>query len=134
MKLLKFTLNWKSSKDIHCVKSVHIWSYSAPYFQKKEKKISSLKWYFRISLRKKCPYSELFWSAFSRIQCHFKGDIFSSSFVFFLFFQRNNLITSLLKVGTLKCELRRDKTALVDGGSKDYFRSSAESKKRIISR
>ena len=119
---------------MHCVKSVHIRSYSGPYFQKKKEKISSLKWYFRISLRKKCPYSELFWSAFSRIQYNFRGDIFSCSFLFFLFFQRNNLITSLLKVGTLKCELRRDKTALVDGGSKDYFRSSTESKKRIISR
>ena len=33
---------------------------------------------YRLSLRKKCPYSELFWSAFFRIQTEY-GEMFSSN-------------------------------------------------------
>ena len=58
-KIIKFSkIFW--SVHFHYVKDVRTWIFSDPYFPVKKQNR-------RCSLRKKCPYSEFFWSAFSRI-------------------------------------------------------------------
>ena len=64
MATIKTTTRKTSNEDLeiwhlHCVKGVGIQSYSGPYFP-------AFGW-FMITLRKKCPYLEFFWSVFSHI-------------------------------------------------------------------